>query len=151
MNRRELVTGATLLLGLQAATVAAAPEDEAALKEAIKSYYSIFYKDRDKSRYRALLADDYRLLENGELLTVEEDIAFMPKPEDQYERTDGFDFQLAGVSDGAAYLVYFLSSEINDVRGHRSARFLESAVFRRSGATWLLSVLHSTRIMPTEN
>ena len=151
MNRRELVTGATLLLGLQAATVAAAPEDEAALKEAIKSYYSIFYKDRDKSRYRALLADDYRLLENGELLTVEEDIAFMPKPEDQYERTDGFDFQLAGVSGGAAYLVYFLSSEINDVRGHRSARFLESAVFQRSGATWLLSVLHSTRIMPTEN
>ena len=31
MNRRQLVAGATLLLGSQAVTVAAAPEDEAAL------------------------------------------------------------------------------------------------------------------------
>jgi hypothetical protein len=151
MNRRELVAGGILLLGSQAAPVAAAPEDEAALKEAMKRYYSVFYKDRDQNRYRALLADDYRLLENGELLTVEEDIAFMPKPEDRYERSDGFDFQLAGVSGTAAYLVYFLSSEIDDARGHRSARFLESAVFRRSGAMWLLSVLHSTKIMPAGN
>jgi ketosteroid isomerase-like protein len=147
MKRREFVAGAGLLLAMPAAPLdAAPPDDEAALKQAINDYYSIYYRARDKEKDRSLLADDYLLLENGEIMNADDDIGLIPKPGDLYERTDAFDFRQIKVEGDNAWMVYFLSSVITDRNGTANRRWLESAVFRRSGSRWLIGLLHSTRL-----
>jgi lactoylglutathione lyase len=121
--------------------------DEAAVKQAVRGAYSVFYGDVDKVKYRSLLTDDYVLLENGELLDVEGDIALMPASGDDYQRTDAFDFRLVKIHGNTAYAVYFLKSEIMDKKnGARSREWLESAILRRSDTGWRMALLHSTRI-----
>ena len=147
MKRREFVAGAGALLAMPAAPLTiASSDDEAALKKAINDYYSIYYREREEKKYRSLLADDYLLLENGEIMNGDDDIRLMPKPGELYERTDAFDFRQLKVEGGVAWMVYFLSSTITDKDGTRSRRWLESAIFRRSGSRWLIGILHSTRI-----
>lgn len=147
MKRRDFVAGASLLFAVPATPVAgASSDDEAALKKAINDYYSFYYRDRDIKKYRSLLADDYLLLENGEIMNADDDIRLIPKPGDLYERTDAFDMRQLKVEGGIAYMVYFLSSVITDKTGTRNGRWLESAIFRRSGSSWLIGLLHSTKI-----
>lgn len=101
----------------------------------------------DKQKYRALLTDDYLLLENGELLDIEGDIALMPAPESGYKRIDSFDFRSVKVHGDTAYAVYFLKSEITDNKnGTRNREWLESAILRRAKRGWRMALLHSTRI-----
>jgi ketosteroid isomerase-like protein len=147
MKRREFVVGAGLLVGMPATPLdAASSDDEATLKKAIHDYYSLYFRDRDKEKYRSLLTKDYLLLENGEITNTADDIALMPKPGDLYNRTDAFDFRQVRVEGRVAYMVYFLSSVITDKKGTHKHRWLESAVMRRSGSRWLIGLLHSTRI-----
>jgi ketosteroid isomerase-like protein len=88
------------------------------------------------------------LLENGELLDIEGDIALMPSPESGYKRTDAFDFRSVKVHGDTAYAVYFLKSEITDKKnGNRHRQWLESAILRRGGNGWRMALLHSTRIV----
>jgi ketosteroid isomerase-like protein len=111
-------------------------------------FYAVFYKERDKQKYRSLLTDDYLLLENGELMDADGDLALMPTPEDQYTRKDEFDFRHVKVSGDSAYAVYVLNSDMQDKKhGARSGAWLESAVLRRVDGRWRVAVLHSTRIM----
>ncbi|HMA19627.1 MAG TPA: nuclear transport factor 2 family protein, partial [Gemmatimonadaceae bacterium] len=122
-------------------------DDAAAVKQLIKDYYSIYFTSLDKPRYRSLLTEDYRLLEDGEILDTEGDIGFMPKPEDDYKRTDSFDFRYVKVQGDVAYAVYFLKSAITDRKeGARTKEYLESAILRRSAGAWRMALLHSTRV-----
>jgi ketosteroid isomerase-like protein len=127
--------------------VAASSDEESALKKAIDAYYSVYYRERDIKKYRALLTNDYLLLESGEVMNAADDIALIPKTGDLYERTDAFDFRQIKVAGNTAYMVYFLTSVITDKRGTGKYRWLESAIFRRSGSRWLISLLHSTKIV----
>ena len=103
MKRREFVVGGGLLLTMPTTPLAAASsDDEAALKKAIHDYYSLYFRDRDKEKYRALLTKDYLLLENGEITNTADDIALMPKPGDLYKRTDAFDFRQVRVEGAIA-------------------------------------------------
>ena len=156
MKRRAFIAGTGLLIGTWAPSVSAldagptdAAEDEAAaIKQAVKNVYWVFYVDQDKQKYRALLTDDYLLFENGEILNIEGDIGLMPSPDSGYKRTDTFDFHSVKVEANIAYAIYFLKSEITDKKnGTRNREWLESAIFRRSGKRWLMALLHSTRIM----
>ena len=149
MNRRELILGAGMVIGAQCVPGLSAAEDETALRKAIADVYSTFYVDFDKQKYRSLLTKDHLLLENGELFDIEGDIALMPIRDSGYKRTDTFDFRSVKVHGDTAYLVYFLNSEIADINGSRKRKWLESAIFRRSGNRWLIAVLHSTRITET--
>jgi hypothetical protein len=147
MKRREFMVGAGLLAGMPATSLAAAsPDDEVVLKKALGDYYSVYYRERNVEKYRALLAKDYLLLENGEIMSAADDIALIPKPGDLYNRTDAFDFRQIKVDGNTAYLVYFLTSVITDKRGTGKYRWLETAIFRRSGSRWVISLLHSTKI-----
>src|SRR5689334_20432478 len=95
MNRKEFLAGAGTLLGaaLVPTTAHAASSNETAILEQIVSdYYSVFYARMDKARYRAMLADDYLLLEGGEVMDAAADIADMPSPESGFKRTDSFQF-----------------------------------------------------------
>ena len=66
------------MAGMMAAQPATA-QDQTAAKALVESVYSVYYRDRDRVRYRELLTDDYVLLEHGELRTLERDIADMPR------------------------------------------------------------------------
>jgi ketosteroid isomerase-like protein len=105
------------------------------------------YVDQDARRYQSMLTEDYLLLENGELMTAAQDIALMPRPEDEYKRSDVFDFRSVTIEGTVAYAVYFLRSEMSDRKqGARKREWLESIVLRRSGDRWRVALLHSTRI-----
>ena len=119
--------------------------DTTAVKEAITKAYAA-YSALDAQKYRALLTEDYLLLENGELLDIEGDVAMMPAPDSGYRRTYMFDFRSVKIHDDIAYIVYFLKSQIKDRNGSRNREWLESAILRHSGAGWRIALLHSTRI-----
>ena len=152
MRRRDFVAGTGLLLGAvilpgAAGAHEAAADDATSVKRLIEDYYSVFFTILDKPRYRSLLTEDYRLLEDGEILDVEGDIAFMPRPEDDYKRIDTFDFRSVKVHGDIAFAVYFLKSAITDKKdGALTARYLESAILRRNDRVWRMALLHSTRI-----
>lgn len=149
MKRRKFIA----VSGMFAAAAAYVPEtlaaeDVSSIKRFIEDWYSIFYIKLDKEKYRATLTDDYLLLENGEIFDADGDISFMPRPEDEYKRTDVFDFRSVKIQGDFAYAIYFLKSDINDKpKGQRNFEFLESAILRRSGSSWRVAVLHSTRVV----
>lgn len=134
-----------ILCGSSARGQDRSPGDSAAVAGVIKRFYAA-YASGDAQAYRALLAADYRLLENGELMDAAGDLAMMPNPDSGYQRTDAFDFRSIKSEAGFAYAVYFLSSDIKDRKGSRHREWLESAILVRSPAGWLVSLLHSTRI-----
>jgi hypothetical protein len=146
MNRRQILSGTSLLLAAPASIAIADRLDEAAMQKAIQDYYSVYYRDRDKDKYRSLLASDYVLLENGTIMDVAADLALMPAVGDQYDRVDSFDFKNGWVTDESAYQVYFLKSVITEATGTWNGQWLETAIFRRQRTKWLIAVLHSTKI-----
>jgi len=120
-------------------------DEPLAVRQTVSDYYAAF-GGLDQQKYRALVTEDYLLLENGELLDIEGDVAGMPSPETHPRRKDVFDFRSVKIQGDVAYAVYFLSSDITDDKGARSRRWLESAILRRSGKDWRMALLHSTRI-----
>jgi ketosteroid isomerase-like protein len=147
MERREFIAGAGLLAAAGYAPSVPAADDEAAVKQVIKDLYSVFYRDRDKQKYRSLLTEDYLLLEKGEILDAEGDIKMMPGPGSDYRRTDAFEFRAVKFQGDTAYVVYFLKSEIVDTNhvAHNDS-WLESVVLRRSAKGWRCALFHSTLI-----
>ena len=137
-----MVIGATLPPPVLAA------DDVSAIKDIVVDYYRVYFRDLDKTKYRAMLTDDYVLLENGEIISLEKDIALMPSPQDDYQRKDSFDFRSVKVHGDVAYLVYFLKSDMSDKKnGARHREYLESTIMRRDGGgAWRIAVLHSTKL-----
>ena len=149
MQRRGFISGATGLLA--ASTLPRFPgraDEHAAVKKLIERYYSVYYRERNKNGYLQLLTDDYLLLENGEVLTREQDVALMPVPGDTSTRTDAFDFISVAISGNGAYAIYYLTADISDDKGATQKRWLESVVAKRASqrAPWQVALLHSTRI-----
>lgn len=126
---------------------AAQAGDEAAnVQQAIQDNYAA-YSGFDEAKYRATTTDDFILLENGELIDREGDVAGMPKPDIGFQRKDHFTFNSVKVEGDLAYAVYTLNSEIyDDVKGARSREWLESAILRRADGRWKMALLHSTRV-----
>ena len=151
MSRKEFLTGvagaALMPAGLRAAT-----EDESAdIQEFVRTFYRMYAGTQDPVAYRALLADGYLLLENGELMNADQDVAAIPKPEANFKRTDSFEFHQVKTSGDVAWATYTLRSDMSDrKRGPRHRDYLESIVLRRAGKSWQAAILHSTRIDPTK-
>ena len=134
-----------LVAALQAGAAQAA-DDAADVQQAIKDNYTA-YSGFDERKYRATTTDDFILLENGELIDREGDVANMPKPDIGFRRKDHFTFNSVKVEGDFAYAVYTLNSEIyDDVKGARSREWLESAILRRIEGRWKMALLHSTRV-----
>jgi len=146
MNRRRFIAAAALVTGT--ACQGTQPADAQAAKQVIADYYDLFYRRLDERGYRALLTDDYLLLENGEIFDANGDIASMPKAGDGYTRSDAFDFRTVRMLGDTAYVIYFLrSAVVEKTEAARNLEWLESAVLRRSGGRWKVALLHSTRVV----
>ena len=148
MKRRQFIARSGVFLAAASVSDVLAADDEAVVKRIIQDSYDIFYMKMDQKKYRSMLTDDYRLLENGEIFDAKGDISFMPKPEDNYRRTDTFDFRSVKIQGDFAYTVYFLKSDITGKKkGHHAVDFLESTILRRNGNNWRIALLHSTRLV----
>jgi ketosteroid isomerase-like protein len=146
VNRRVFFAAACALAAIACVPNGKSSDDAAAVQQAIKDNYAA-YSGFDEQKYRAKLADDYLLLENGELIDREADVASMAKPGTGYRRADEFDFRSVKIDGDFAHAVYFLKSEIHDdINGTRQREWLESAILRRSEGAWRVALLHSTRI-----
>lgn len=138
----------TVVLLLAAGWLAApALADEVAdVKAAIEGNYAA-YSGFDEVRYRSTTTDDFLLLEHGELIDREGDVAMMAKPGTGFRRTDHFDFDAVKVHGDVAWAVYTLKAEIHDdKRGTRDREWLESAILKRVDGRWKMALLHSTRV-----
>jgi ketosteroid isomerase-like protein len=146
MQRRQFVAALAALACIAYAPFVQCADDASAIRRAIKDNYAA-YSGFDEQKYRATLADDYLLLENGELIDREGDVASMAKPGTGYRRSDTFDFRQIQAEGDIAYAVYFLNSDLyDDINGNRHREWLESAVLRRSDGAWRMALLHSTRV-----
>lgn len=145
MKRRSFIGAASALMAGAYVLPAAAKDAEADIRRAVERVYEA-YRSQDKASYRALLTEDYLLLENGELLDVDGDLAYMAVPGSIYKRVDSFEFRSVKVQGNIAWAVYFLESDITDEKGSRHRRYLESMVLRRNGEGWRTALLHSTKI-----
>lgn len=77
MKRREFLHAAGAgVAGLQSAPRVSAANEEA-IRRAVETYYAA-YRSLDKARYLSLLTDDYLLLENGDVLDANGDVALWP-------------------------------------------------------------------------
>ena len=150
MKRREFIKATAMVIGAAATpgTLRAVGDDAAVLKQVVADYYRIYFVDVDQSKYRALLTDDYLLLEDGDIQDVEKDISFMPKPADEYWRADTFDFRSLKIHGDIAYTIYILKSDIRTKKdGATKLAWLESMIFRRDGGDrWRIALLHSTKM-----
>lgn len=130
---------------------ASAGVDEKAVKTMITDWYAAYAAGNDEAHYRTFLADDYVLLENGELVDLEGDVAMLTKNRGPgFQRKDHFDFKSVTVRGDIAYTVYFLKSNIDDNKMKRHRKWLESAVLRRIDGRWRAALLHSTKIVSTD-
>ena len=137
---------AALLLAAWLAAPALADDDQTAVEAAIRENYAA-YSSFDEARYRSTTTDDFLLLEHGELIDREGDVANMAKPGTGFRRADHFDFDAVRIAGDTAWAVYTLESEIHDdVRGTRNREWLESAILRREDGRWKVALLHSTRV-----
>ena len=108
---------------------ASAGVDEEAVKKMITEWYAAYAAGNDEAHYRTFLADDYVLLEHGELVDLEGDVAMLTKDRGPgFQRKDRFDFKSVTVRGDIAYTVYFLESDIDDDKMKRHRKWLESAV-----------------------
>lgn len=142
--RNVRLAAAALLLAVSSWNPALASDDQAAIEDAIRENYAA-YSGFDEALYRATTTDDFLLLERGELIDREGDVAGMLKAGTGFRRTDHFEFDAVRIVGSIAYAVYTLKSDIyDDIRGARSREWLESAILRREGAQWKMALLHST-------
>jgi hypothetical protein len=147
MKRRAFIAASGMLAAAACVPEILAADDAESVKKFIEDWYFTYYVKLDKGKYRGTLTDDYLLLENGEILDAAGDIALIPSPDDEYKRTDVFDFRSVKIDRDIAYAIYFLKSDINDKKkGPRHVEFLESVILRRSGNSWRVALLHSTRL-----
>ncbi len=137
-----------MVIGAALAPEVLAADNVSTLKRMVADYYKVYYLDLDKKKYRSMLTDDYVLLENGEIISLEKDVSLMPTPQEGYQRQDSFDFRSVKVHGEVAYLVYFLKSDIRDKKdGARQREYLESIIMKRGGGgDWRIALLHSTKL-----
>lgn len=146
MKPREILKIAAALIVIACFPGVGSADGVADVQQAIKDNYAT-YSGFDEQKYRATTTDDFVLLEHGELIDREGDVANMAKPGTGHRRTDEFDFRSVTIEGNIAYAVYVLRSEIyDDIKGARNREWLESAILRQGQGGWRMALLHSTRI-----
>ena len=94
---------------------------------------------------KAEVSDDFILLENGEIWTIDT-LAYKisrPKPEG-YLRQNSFDFLTTKIEKNRAYVYYKNKAEISSKTRNATIKWLESAILRKEKGRWRMEFMHST-------
>ena len=90
---------------------------------------------------KAEVSDDFILLENGEIWTIDTlaNKISRPKPEG-YLRQNSFDFITTKIEKNRAWVYYKNKAEIRNA----TIKWLESAILRKEKGRWRMEFMHST-------
>lgn len=94
---------------------------------------------------KAEVSDDFILLENGEIWTIDTlaNKISRPKPEG-YLRQNSFDFLSTKIDKNRAYVYYKNKAEISSKTRNATIKWLESAILRKEKGRWRMELIHST-------
>ncbi len=94
---------------------------------------------------KAEVSDDFILLENGEIWTIDTlaNKISRPKPEG-YLRQNSFDFLSTKIYKNRAYVYYKNKAEISSKTRNATIKWLESVIFRKEKGRWRMEFMHST-------
>ncbi|NBW02634.1 MAG: nuclear transport factor 2 family protein, partial [Cytophagia bacterium] len=94
---------------------------------------------------KAEVSDDFILLENGEIWTIDTlaNKISRPKPEG-YLRQNSFDFIETKIEKNRAYVYYKNKAEISSKTKNATIKWLESAILRKEKGRWRMEFMHST-------
>jgi len=94
---------------------------------------------------KAEVSDDFILLENGEIWTIDTlaNKISRPKPEG-YLRQNSFDFIETKVEKNRAFVYYKNKAEITSKTRNATVKWLESAILRKEKGRWRIEFMHST-------
>jgi uncharacterized protein YggL (DUF469 family) len=94
---------------------------------------------------KAEVSDDFMLLENGEIWTIDTlaNKISRPKPEG-YLRQNSFDFLSTKIDKNRAYVYYKNKAEISSKTRNATIKWLESAILRKEKGRWRMEFMHST-------
>lgn len=94
---------------------------------------------------KAEVSDDFILLENGEIWTIDTlaNKISRPKPEG-YLRQNSFDFLTTKIEKNRAFVYYKNKAEISSKTRNTTIKWLESAIFRKEKGRWHMELMHST-------
>ena len=94
---------------------------------------------------KAEVSDDFMLLENGEIWTIDTlaNKISRPKPEG-YLRQNSFDFLSTKTDKNRAYVYYKNKAEISSKTRNATIKWLESAILRKEKGRWRMEFMHST-------
>ena len=94
---------------------------------------------------KAEVSDDFMLLENGEIWTIDTlaNKISRPKPEG-YLRQNSFDFLSTKIDRNHAYVYYKNKAEISSKTRNATIKWLESAILRKEKGRWRMEFMHST-------
>ena len=113
--------------------------------ELIKSDY-VTLGNADIEAHKKNCAQDYILIENGEIWDLEKELNYMrSKMSVKTVRKDQFDFKAVKIIGDVAYLVYELRSEITREGAVRNVQWTESAIVSRYSGAWKIKLIHSTK------
>ena len=94
---------------------------------------------------KAEVSDDFILLENGEIWTIDTlaNKISRPKPEG-YLRQNSFDFITTKIEKNRAWVYYKNKAEITSKTRNATIKWLESAILRKEKGRWQMELMHST-------
>lgn len=101
----------------------------------------------DITKHKSLCTQDYLLIEDGEIWSMEREAIDYKKNEHRViERNDYFDFKYLKIENSIAYAVYSLRSDIRETGRLTTRRWNESTIFRKVDGAWKIALIHSTPI-----
>ena len=94
---------------------------------------------------KAEVSDDFILLENGEIWTIDTlaNKISRPKPEG-YLRQNSFDFLSTKIDKNRAWVYFKNKAEITSKTRNATIKWLESAILRKEKGRWRMEFMHST-------
>ena len=94
---------------------------------------------------KAEVSDDFILLENGEIWTIDTlaNKISRPKPEG-YLRQNSFDFIETKIDKNRAWVYFKNKAEITSKTRNLTVKWLESVIFRKEKGRWRMEFMHST-------
>ena len=94
---------------------------------------------------KAEVSDDFMLLENGEIWTIDTLANKISRPTPEgYLRQNSFDFLSTKIDRNRAYVYYKNKAEISSKTRNATIKWLESAILRKEKGRWRMEFMHST-------
>lgn len=120
---------------------------ETMAEEEVEAVLTTFFgaiSDYDYQTLRDITAEDYILIENGPIWTVDSLINLVQQFEGQATLSYDFSSRETTVEGEMAWMTYKNNGVMKMPDGERHFDWTESAVFRKQGDEWKMVLLHST-------